>query len=172
MCDFHSVLGVAISDNQIELRHLPSNSHSEMAGDLKNQPNRKPILFEAEWDGEGELPPDNKLIRNHAECPPRLAKMILAHYVKVKEAMTTGKHLSGDGYFADTKKWCDVWNSAIAKGITVVLPRVFNGNLAVSGSAKLDALTKVGGNLAVHGSAKLDAPNLKTVNGKKYVQPK
>ena len=33
------------------------------------------------------------------------------------------------------------------------------------GSAKLDALTTVGGNLAVSGSVKLDAPALTTVGG-------
>jgi len=157
MCDFHSILGVAIGD-KYEIRHEPGNSHSETADKLRNLPNRKAVIFEAEWNGEGELPSDSKLIRNIGECPDRLVKKIRDHYIKLKEALATGKHLSD--YFSDTKKYSDVWNKAIAiaNGVPVVLPKVFHGNLYVDGSAKLDALTEVGGDLSVYGE--LNAPKL------------
>jgi RNase P/RNase MRP subunit p29 len=82
MCDFHSILGVALGD-KFEIIHDPSNSHSGMAGNLVNKPNRKPVIFEAEWNGEGEIPADGSLIRNSGECPERLTKRIRAHYLKL-----------------------------------------------------------------------------------------
>ena len=183
MCNFHSILGVSLAEGQYEIIHNPGNSHSEMAGVLTNKPFRKPIIFEAEWDGEGAIPDDTNLIRHCGECPERMAQLIRSHYQKLKEAITTGKHL--DSYFRDTKKYADVWNKAIENGAPVALPAVFEGNLAVSDSAKLDApaltevggnltvsdsakleaLTKVGGHLDVYGSAKLDAPALTEVGG-------
>jgi hypothetical protein len=187
MCDFHSVLGVAIGD-KFEIIHDSTNSHSGMAGTLVNKPNRKAIIFEAEWNGVGEVPPSAVLIRNNGECPERLEKMIRAHYVKVKEALATGAHLNT--YFKDTKKWADVWNAAIKAGAPVVLPAVFSGDLWLYGDAKLDAaaltnvggylwlygdakleaaaLTSVGGDLVLYGDAKLEAAALKKVNGKPY----
>jgi len=164
MCDFHSILGIAIGENY-EIRHDSGNSHSEMANELRNLPNRQPVIFEAEWNGEGDVPSDGTLIRNNGECPDRLTKKIRDHYIKLKEAITTGKHF--DGYFKDTKKWADVWCRAIANNVPIQLPAVFHGNLTVYGSAKLDApaLTEVGGNLYVYASAKLDAPALTEVGG-------
>lgn len=93
MCDFHSILGVALGENNFEIRHDKSNSHSGMAGDIRNEPNRKTVIFEAEWNGQGDLPPDTKLIRNIGECPERLVKKIRDHYIKLKEALVNGKHL-------------------------------------------------------------------------------
>jgi prefoldin subunit 5 len=156
----------------IQCAHLPSNSHSESISASKwreNEPNRQTIIFEAEWSGSGDQPSDAVLIRNIGECPEPLVKRIREHYRRLKEAITTGKYL--DTHFADTKKWCDVWNAAIKNGAPVVLPAVFEGNLYVYGSSKLDApaLTKVGGNLYVDGSSKLDAPALTKVGGNLYV---
>ena len=152
----------------IQCAHLPSNSHSESisaANWRENEPNRQTIIFEAEWSGSGDQPSDSVLIRNIGECPEPLVKRIREHYRRLKEAITTGKYL--DTHFADTKKWCDVWNTAIKNGAPVTLPAIFEGSLYVYGSAKLDApaLTQVGGDLRVYSSAKLDAPALKTVNG-------
>ena len=190
MCDFHSILGVAIGDTY-EIRHDSSNSHAGMAGKLENKPNRKPVMFEAEASAEKLLTCvavddiKSSIIRNYGECPEQLVRKIVAHYQKLKEALTDGSHL--ESYFAEDK-YCDVWNKVIEGGIAVTLPATFRGNLAVSGSAKLDAtaltevggnltvygsdklakldaLTKVGGNLAVSGSAKLDAPELTEVGG-------
>ena len=191
MCDFHSILGVAIGDTY-EIRHDSSNSHAGMAGKLENKPNRKPVMFEAEASAEKLLTCvavddiKSSIIRNYGECPEQLVRKIVAHYQKLKEALTDGSHL--ESYFAEDK-YCDVWNKVIERGgIAVTLPATFRGNLAVSGSAKLDAtaltevggnltvygsdklakldaLTKVGGNLAVSGSAKLDAPELTEVGG-------
>ena len=186
MCTFHSILGIALGD-KFEICHLPINSHDEMAanygrGDLKNKPNRRPVIFEAEWDGKGPLPPDSVLIRQCDECPERLKNMIRSHYEKLKKALTGGKHLTPDGYFGDTLKYADVWSAAIEAGVPVTLPAVFRGDLDVAGAATLDApaltevggdlsvsdsghlaaraLTRVGGKLVVHRSAKLDAPKL------------
>ena len=80
---------------------------------------------------------------------------------RLNEAIKDGRHL--DSHFSDTEKWADVWCKAIANGVAVVLPKVFKGNLVVSGSAKLEApaLTEVGGYLVVSGSATLDAPKLR-----------
>ena len=152
--------------------HDGGNSHSNMIDTAKwrvNEPNRSVIIFEAEWDCEGEMPKDDKLIRNSDECPNTLLVAIRRHYQRVREAITTGRHL--DTCFADTKKWDDVWCKAIAEGVAVTLPAVFEGNLVVSGSAKLDApaLTKVGGYLGVSGSAQLDAPALTKVGGYLFV---
>jgi len=168
MCDFHSILGVAIGDT-IEIRHDSSNSHSKIAGSLVNQPNRKPIIFEAEWGGDGEQPADSLLIRNRDECPEALVAKIRDHYSLVKKAITTGEHLHT--YFRDTKKWSDVWSKAIRDGVQVILPSVFDGDLYLFAWAKLNApnLTKVGGDLRVYGGAKLNAPKLTSVGGALYV---
>ena len=196
MCNFHSVLGIALSD-KLEICHLPSNNHVDMAANcghrgLKNKPNRRPVIFEAEWDGKGPLPPDSVLIRQCDECPERLKNMIRSHYEKLKEALTGGKHLTPDGYFGDTLKYADVWSAAIEAGVPVTLPAVFRGDLDVAGAATLDApaltevggdlvvhdsahlvaLTAVGGDLAVAGAATLDAPALTEVGGYLYVSGK
>jgi hypothetical protein len=145
MCDFHSTAWRVLGQD-IQCAHNSDNSHSGMieeAGWRDNEPNRAINIFEAEWNGEGELPGNAKLIRNIGECPEQLVRRIRSHYTKLKEAITDGKHF--DFYFSDTEKWADVWNRAIANGVAVVMPKVFGGNLYVSGTAKLDALTEVGG---------------------------
>ena len=189
MCNFHSILGIALSD-KLEICHLPSNNHVDMAANcghrgLKNKPNRRPVIFEAEWDGKGPLPPDSVLIRECDECPERLKNMIRSHYEKLKKALTGGKHLTPDGYFGDTLKYADVWSAAIAAGAPVTLPAVFLGGLVVHRSARLDALaltavvgalvvydeatlaalTDIGGYLSVSGAATLAAPALTAVGG-------
>ena len=160
MCDFHSTAWRLLGQ-EIQCAHLANNSHGESiaaAGWRVNEPNRKTVVFEAEWDGVGDLPTDEALIRNSGECPHNLITAIRRHYTKLAEAIKTGKHL--DGYFADTKKWCDVWNAAIANDVPINLPSVFAGDLTVSGSANIEALTKVGGDLTVSPRAKFHAPKL------------
>ena len=96
-----------------------------------------------------------------------MVKKIVTHYKCVKEALTDGRHLTKTGYFADTKKFSDVWNKAIELGIKVTLPEVFVGDLVVYALSDLDAtaLAKVGGNLVVYESADLDATALAEVVG-------
>ena len=189
MCNFHATVW-RLFGQEIQMLHDGGNSHSNMIDTAKwrvNEPNRSVIIFEAEWNCEGEMPKDDKLIRNSDECPNTLLVAIRRHYQRVREAITTGRHL--DTCFADTKKWDDVWCKAIAEGVAVTLPAVFEGNLDVYGSAqldapaltkvggyfdvdvsaKLDALTEVGGYLVVSGSAKLDAPALTKVGGYLFV---
>ena len=172
MCDFHSILGVALGDTY-ELFHNADNSHSGMSGDCANKPNRAPIIFEVEASAELLLQSDNidflkpSIIRNYSECPEPLVAKIIAHYWCVKQALTDGRHLNPTGYFADTKKFSDIWNKAIELGVKVNLPEVFVGDLAVNESAKLDAtaLAEVVGNLEVNESAKLAAPALEKIGG-------
>jgi len=164
MCQFHSVVGVALGNN-FSIQHLPSNSHSEMSGELKNLPNRQPIIFEAEWDGSGDFPTDEKLIRNSGECPEKLKALIREHYGKLQAAITSGAYLKS--YFNDANKWEDVWKVAAASGATLVLPSVFTGGLELYDGSKVDArsLTSVGGSLVLHGGSELDAPALTSVGG-------
>ena len=170
MCNFHATVW-RLFGQEIQMLHDGGNSHSNMIDNAKwrvNESNRSVILFEAEWDCEGdEMPKDDKLIRNSDECPNDLLVAIRRQYQRVKEAITTGRHL--DTWFNDTKKWDDVWCKAIAEGVAVTLPAVFEGNLVVYGSAKLDALTEVGGYFVVSGSAQLDAPALTKVGGYLFV---
>ena len=157
MCDFHSILGVALGDTY-EIFHNADNSHSGMSGDCANKPNRAPIIFEVEASAELLLQSDNidflkpSIIRNYSECPEPLVAKIIAHYWCVKQALTDGRHLNPTGYFADTKKFSDIWNKAIELGVKVNLPEVFVGDLIVRELANLDAtaLTAVGGYLVVY----------------------
>jgi hypothetical protein len=172
MCDFHSILGVAIGDDY-EIRHDADNSHSNMAGRIENKPNRRPVIFEGECSAEKLLRCSDieaiksSIIRNFGECPELLVRKMVSHYQKVKEALTDGSHLAPDGYFGDTKKYADVWNAAINRNVPVTLPAIFGGDLFINSSAKLDApaLAEVGGYLYINSSAKLDAPALAEVGG-------
>jgi hypothetical protein len=132
MCDFHSTVWRMLGDS-IEMLHDPSNSHSEMIQVAKwrtNEPNRKVTVFEAEWDGQGDIPSDSRLIRNNGECPERLVSRIRSHYVKLKEAIETGKHL--DGYFSDLAKYGDVWAHVKKLPDNVTFPEKMSGSLDLS----------------------------------------
>ena len=113
MCDFHSCLGLVLGENNYELRHDPSNSHSGMAGNIVNKPNSQTRIFEAECSKERLIAtPDidtikSSIIRNYGECPEQLVRKIVSHYKKVREALVSGKYLND--YFADMSKWSDVW---------------------------------------------------------------
>jgi hypothetical protein len=148
MCNFHSTCWRMLGE-KVEFIHKGHNSHSQMieeCGWRPNQPNHKIVIFEAEWDGESDIPSISKLLRNSEEALEKLTDAVLRHYTRLKDALETGNL----EHFQDTKKYWDVWNAVIAKGHAVALPAVFHGNLAVSGSAKLDA------------------PLLASVNGKPY----
>jgi len=176
MCDFYSEIGRVINGTP-ETYHDATNSHSQMVESVKwrgNEPNRKTLIFEFECTLETLLSDCNlhekasSLIRNFGECPEPLVTRFINQAIRVREAIKSGKHLSPDGFFFDTKKYCDVWSHAVSNGAQAQFPEVFHGNLTVYGSAKLDApaLKEVGGNLAVSGSAKLDA--LVKVGGEPY----
>ena len=173
MCDFYSEIGRQIGQLP-ETYHDKTNSHSGMIETCKwrdNQPNGKTIVFEFECKTD-ELLSDSdlhakasSLIRNFGECPEALVRKFISNAIKVREALKTGKGLTPDGFFSDTKKFCDVWNKAIERNIAVILPAVFAGDLYINSSAKLEALTKVGGYLSINPSAKLEAPALAEVGG-------
>ena len=166
MCDFHSILGVAIG-NEFTIHHDPDNSHSKMGArlNLLNKPNRQPVIFEAEWNGEGDVPSDTILIRQCGECPKPLAKRIRAHYHKLKEALTEGKHLGKKGYFSNHEKYADVWTAAMSRGHMPDFSEVetFSGSVDVREGATLTApaLAEVSGSVVVREGATLTAPKLK-----------
>lgn len=166
MCDFHSIIGVAIG-NRYEIRHDPSNSHDKIARGLRNLPNRQPVMFEAEWRGEGWIPGASAIIRNYSECPQKMADKIMAHYEKLTEALKTGKHLCPGSYFGDTEKWRDVWEHAIRLGAPVKVPKVFNGNVTIRPNYKVDLseLTELRGSLNIL-DCEVKLPALKKVLGR------
>ena len=176
MCDFYSEIGRQIGQLP-ETYHDATNSHSGMIETCRwkeNQPQGKTLVFEFEAKlavllSDCDLTEKaSSLIRNFGECPDQLVRKFISNAIRVRKALKQGIK---PGDFC-TIKYSDVWNQTIAQNAPVELPEVFEGNLDVSGSAKLDApaLKEVGGYLDVSGSAKLDAPALKTVNGKKYVK--
>ena len=180
MCDFHSTAWRLLGQ-EIQCAHLPSNSHSESieaAGWRVNEPNRTPFIFEAEWNGIGELPSDWGLIRNSGECPEKLTKRIRDHYAKLRDAISGGNHLTT--YFSDVKKWHDVWSRAIENKVPVTLPSVFPGSIVLREGATLqaDALTEVSGYIYVREGATLTAPKLEKSSsidvqeGAKLIAPK
>ena len=139
----------------------------EKSGWRENEPNRKTIIFEAEWNGEGDIPADSLLIRNNGECPENVVKRIRAHYQKLKEAIAEGKHLNT--HFADHKKWADVWQKAIENGFMPDFSDVeeFAGYVYLKQGATLTApkLVKVSGYVYLKQGATLTAPKLVEVSG-------
>jgi hypothetical protein len=118
MCYFHSTAWRLIGQD-VQMAHLGTNSHAEMikvAGWKANQPNRQTVIYEAEWSGEGDMPPVEKLIRNSDECPEKVQESVKNHYGKLQEAIQAGKHLDANGYFKDASRWYDVWSNAMQKG--------------------------------------------------------
>jgi hypothetical protein len=165
MCDFHSTAWRMLGQD-IQVCHLPNNSHSEMieaAGWKDNQPNRQTVVFEAEWSGEGKLPEAGAIIRNSGECPERLTRSIMSHYRKLKEALSEGKHLGRDGYFRDHKTWADVWRSAMHNGHMPDFTDVkeFSGyvNIEQGGSLTAPVLAKCG-DVSIAQGGSLTAPVL------------
>ena len=129
MCDFHSTAWRMIGQD-IQVTHTPDNSHSGMinkVGWRVNEPNRKAIVFEVEWNGRGAMPSDTKLIRQCGECPEPLVKRIREHYRKLAETLKTGKHLLT--YFADIEKWSDVWSKVTSLPENVKFPETVSGGL-------------------------------------------
>jgi hypothetical protein len=87
MCDFHSTVWRCDG----AMAHLASNSHSgavEAAGWRENQPNRERFFWEAEWDGEGDFPSDNALVRGADTCPEPVMKKIKAHYRLLQKTLS------------------------------------------------------------------------------------
>ena len=155
MCDFNSTAWRLLGQ-EIQCAHNQENSHSgasEAAGWRDNEPNRKIVVFEAEWDGEGEMPSDSKLIRNIGECPPQLVKAIRRHYTRLHEAMESGKHCGHGEYFSE-EKWLDVLMAVINGGFAVAFPQSIGGYLYLRGltSAKDLVLPQsIGGYLDLSG---------------------
>ena len=120
--------------------HTPTNSHTEMieaAGWRVNEPNRKTVVFEAEWDGVGDVPPAEKLIKNNREeCPELVKKAVLKHYTALRDVLV-GK---GDWRrFADFEKDSDVWARLTSLPAGVVFPEKISGSLYLPSLSSLPA---------------------------------
>lgn len=119
MCNFHSTAWRKLGQDE-QMLHFPHNSHAQMiseAGWRGNEPNRRTIVFEAEWDGVGQFPTDEKLVRNAAECPKQLLAAIRRYYHMVSESIREGKHLD---FFGDMTKYKDIWEriTTLPDGVT------------------------------------------------------
>ena len=164
MCDFHSTAWRMLGQD-VQVAHLPNNSHSEMIEKAKwrdNEPNRKIIVFEAEWDGTGEVPSDGKLVRNSGECPEKLMTAIRQHYLRLRKCLISGKHL--DGHFKDHTKWADVWSKAMERGFMPDFSNVveFCGDVIIEqgATATLPVLKEVSGDVRIGQGATATLPVL------------
>ena len=166
MCDFHSIIGFSLGEDHFEVRHTPDNSHATMRAGVENKPNSKTVVFEAEWNLEGEQPAPTKLIRNIGECPERLVKMITRHYAAAQKAVTTGEGLNQKGIFSDQRKWTDLYQAAMRRGSPVELVGEFPGDVIVAhgGTLNVPALTKAGYVIVEQGGT-LNVPALESVAG-------
>ena len=162
MCDFHSIIGLSLGEDHFEVRHTRDNSHATMRAGCENEPNRKVVVFECEWNLEGEMPPPDKLIRNIGECPERLVKMITRHYAAAQKAVTTGEGLNQNGIFSDQRKWTDLYQAAMRRGSPVELVGEFPGYVIVKqgGTLNVPALESVAGDVRVAQGGTLNAPAL------------
>ena len=107
MCEFHSTAWRVIGQD-IQMAHLPANSHSEMieaAGWRVNEPNRQAVVFEAEGTCEADVK-----IRQMEECPEKLVAAIKRHYRKLEKCQENGEGLRDGEYFSDSQKFSDVWS--------------------------------------------------------------
>ena len=172
MCDFHSIIGFSLGEDHFEIRHTRDNSHATMRAGIENEPNRKVVVFECEWNLEGEMPPPATLIRNIGECPDRLVTMIERHYRAAHTAVTTGKGLSQTGIFSDQTKWCDLYQAAMRHGSPVELVGEFPGYMIVEqgGTLNVPALESVAGYVRVEQGGTLNVPALESVAGDVFVE--
>ena len=165
MCDFHSTVWRLIGQD-VQTFHLPTNSHSEMvnaAGWRENEPNRKTVVFESEWNGDGEVPDINKLLKNNAsECPAQVERAVIKYYRTLKAAITPGGKF--DKIFSDPQKFQDVWEAAMKAGCSLDFGKIekFNGYVGVHQGATLTAPALAeADSVDVHQGATLTAPKLK-----------
>jgi hypothetical protein len=138
MCDFHSTAWRLIGEAP-QMCHTPDNAHGKMieAAGWKNNEHAPAIsatVFEAEWDGKGQLPPDGRLVRNSGECPEKLMAAIRRHYEKLHDFLESGKDWK---YFCDFAKWADVWGSLKSLPDNVQFPDSIDGNLYLRSLASL-----------------------------------
>jgi hypothetical protein len=156
MCDFHSTAWRKIGQD-IQMTHLPSNRHSEMidaSGWRVNQPNRTPIVFEAEGTDESDV-----RIRQCGECHEDVIVAIKRHYRKLAKCIETGDGLRVGEYFADYARWSDVWSRVKSLPENMTWPQTIGGSLDLRGLASLpENMTwpqTIGGSLDLSGLASL-----------------
>jgi hypothetical protein len=93
MCDFHSIcirLDGAIA-------HVSGNSHSQAVTAAGWRENDQPVetgvqrFWEWEWNGRGEIPPIERLLKNYsAETPQRVVDVATLHAKKLSDALKSG----------------------------------------------------------------------------------
>jgi hypothetical protein len=91
MCDFHSI--VVRADGAVA--HVAENSHStavSKAGWRENEPLKRPVFIEAEWDGIGEYPGVDEICRvpDGEKMTPVQRKAVDGHY-RALAAILQGK---------------------------------------------------------------------------------
>ena len=162
MCDFHSI----IVRRDGAMAHVPENSHSGAAaacGWRENEPNKRPVFVEAEWDGEGEYPGADKITRVPAgeELTAAQRKRIDSHYSALASILKNRRPTFEQLLYWNKPAFSDVlsrlWVETIPEEITE-----WTGSLDVQQGATLTApaLTKVTGYLYVQQGATLTAPKL------------
>ena len=123
MCDFHSTAWRLVGQD-VQMCHLPSNSHSEMIDAAKwrvNEPNKRAVVFEAEWDCQGEIPAVAKLLKHNAsECPPQVERAVVKYYKALQECILNGDHWKD---FSEFGKFSDVWARMRVLPQGVVFPK-------------------------------------------------
>ena len=123
MCDFHSTAWRLVGQD-VQMCHLPSNSHSEMIDAAKwrvNEPNKRAVVFEAEWDCQGEIPAVAKLLKHNAsECPPQVERAVVKYYKALQECILNGDHWKD---FSEFVKFSDVWARMRVLPQGVVFPK-------------------------------------------------
>ena len=157
MCNFHSTVWRLLGQ-EVQTAHTPDNSHTgmiEKAGWKVNQPNAAIVVFEAEWNGIGEVPPITKLIRNSGECPTQVERAVIEHYTKLRDFLASGKDWK---YFSVFEKYADVWARLKVLPQGVVFPKDC-GYLNLSGLTSLPQGVvfpeKIGGSLYLSGLTSL-----------------
>lgn len=101
MCDFHSI-AIRIDG---AIAHVPENSHAqavEAAGWVENTDFRT-RFWEWEWDGRGQIPPVEKLLRGEGYLE-KVVKLALRHARNLQRALNEpGWGLFDRGYFSEVR---------------------------------------------------------------------
>ena len=106
----------------------------EKAGWRANEPNKKVIVFEAEWDCKGDIPVAARLLKNNAsECPEQVERAVVKYYTKLRAFLENGE---GWKRFSDFENFADVWSrlKSLPEGVT--FPEKIGGSLCLRDDLK------------------------------------
>ena len=111
MCEFHSI----VISTSGQIAHIPSNSHSGAIAAANWSDNgvstairNKGGLFEAEWNGRGDVPPTPALLKHTTRDFPNTVETVArAHYEKLWRYLSGENDTKLDKYF-EADVWLDV----------------------------------------------------------------